>query len=227
MARILIIEDAEILGMSIQVALEEFGHDIHWCRNLERANQALEAFQPELIILDLGLPDGDGTDFCRNLRATGSIIPLIIVTARETLAARIEGLSVGADDYVVKPFELPELVARVNALYRRQKWHGPGEIRTVGRLTVDLTRRIALRDDEQLELTDTEFRLLAYLMSHPNQPLSRAELLVNVWGQSGSTQTRTVDVFIGRLRRWVEAEPSQPTVITNVRGLGYRLSMSN
>ena len=224
MARILMIEDAEILGMSIQVTLEEIGHRVRWCRTLSNARRALEAFQPELIILDLGLPDGDGTDFCRRLRAGGSIIPLIIVTARETLAARIEGLAVGADDYVVKPFELPELVARVNALCRRQKWHGPGEIQTVGHLQVDLNRRIALREGHPLELTDTEFRLLSYLLSHPDQPLSRSELLVNVWGQNGATQTRTVDVFIGRLRRWIEIEPSQPKVITNVRGIGYRLN---
>jgi DNA-binding response OmpR family regulator len=224
---ILLVEDTATLGMSLELSLIEHGHKVTWARTLAEARVSFEETKPELILLDLGLPDGDGFDFCREVRASGCITPIIVVTARETLQSRVEGLSIGADDYVTKPFELPELIARVEAVIRRQLWYGAGQRSQVGRLQYDLRRREAWVDGELASMTELEFNLLQYFLGRPNQPISREELLVRVWGHSASTQTRTVDVFVGRLRRLIETDPSKPVVIINVRGIGYRLCITN
>ena len=121
MAEILLIEDADTLGMSLEMSLDGQGHQVTWCRNLDSAMSAFNNSPPDLVLLDLGLPDGDGLGFCKHVRKMDSIVPIVVVTARDSLHSRVEGLQAGADDYVTKPFELPELLARIEALLRRER----------------------------------------------------------------------------------------------------------
>ena len=223
MAEILVVEDDRTLGMTLEMSLSAHGHGVRLCRSLGAARQAVRALAPDLVILDLGLPDGEGMDLCRDLRKAGSRVPILILTARESLDERIEGLEHGADDYVTKPFELPELLARVDAFLRRQHWHGSGGKVRIGRLFVDFEQRQATRDGDPIALTDLELRLLRHLLEQEGKAVLRQELLTEVWGLPASTRTRSVDVFIGRLRRYVEDDPARPVHLLNVRGVGYRL----
>ena len=222
MARLLLVEDDPTLALSLEVSLRGRGHDMTCCRLLSEAKllTAEQAF--DLILLDLGLPDGDGVDLCHALRQRGSIIPILMLTARGTLEARVEGLSAGADDYLPKPFELPELLARVDALLRRKAWHGPGERVRLGRLEVDFRARQAWQDGESMHLTDMEYRVLEYLLDRAGDVVSRQELLERVWRLSPRSRTRTVDVFMSRLRRYLESDDGAKVLVT-VRGEGYRL----
>ncbi len=225
MANILLVEDDHTLSMTIEMTLADLDHDVSTCRTLEAARQSLEARPPDLVVLDLGLPDGDGLDLCRDLRAKGSITPVLILTARGTVQARVEGLMTGADDYVTKPFELSELMARVEALLRRQGWHNPSEQVRIGMLDVDFERRECRREGEPLDLTELELKLLRYLLDRAGEPVSREDILQSVWGLDRSTRTRTVDVFVSRLRRHIEPDSSRPRYLVNVRGVGYRLRL--
>ncbi len=223
MTTILLVEDDNTLGLTLEMTLESAGHEVIWKTTLEDARKTLQSTPPDLLMLDLGLPDGDGIALCKELRTSGSTTPILILTARDTLVSRVTGLREGADDYVTKPFELPELMARVEVLLRRQRWNGPGESIQVGELCLELKSRRGKRDGNDVGMTDLEFRLLHYLAERPGQVLSRKTLLTEVWGQHGETQTRTIDVFMGRLRKYVETDPSSPKVLINVRGVGYRL----
>jgi DNA-binding response OmpR family regulator len=222
MARLLLVEDDPTLAMSLEVSLRSRGHELTSCRLLSEA-KSLSADQGfDLILLDLGLPDGDGIELCEALRQRGSIVPILMLTARGTVEARVEGLSAGADDYLPKPFELPELVARVDALLRRKAWHGPGERLRLGRMEIDFRARQAWQDGESMHLTDMEYRVLEYLVDRTGDVVSREELLERVWRLSPRSRTRTVDVFMSRLRRYLEPEKG-PKVLVTVRGEGYRL----
>ena len=223
MAEILLVEDDPTLGMSLEVALGAQGHSVSLCTTLASAREAVVQRPPDLIVLDLGLPDGDGMDFCRDERRRGVIAPILILTARSTIHARVEGLTGGADDYLTKPFELDELLARIEALMRRQRWHGSGDVVAVGRLRLDFRRYEAFEGDEPVALTELEFKVLRYLLDRPGEVVTREELLSKVWGVSPSTKTRTVDVFVSRLRRLIEEDGSRPKHLLNVRGVGYRL----
>lgn len=225
MALLLLVEDDDTLGMTLEVSLRGVGHQTRWCRSLQSAREALDEHPPDLVLLDLGLPDGHGLDLCREMRDAGSIIPIVALTAQGTLHARVEGLSAGADDYVTKPFELTELLARIEAQLRRKRWHGPGDRVRVGRLEIDWQRREAWKDDEPVAMTELELRLLRYLVERAGQVVSREELLARVWGQAPTTRTRTVDVFMARLRRYIEDDTSSPKHLINVRGVGYRLRL--
>lgn len=228
MAEIILVEDDHTLGMTLELSLVQAGHSVIWCPTLARARDELKEAAPDLFILDLGLPDGDGLDFCGELRAAGSIVPVIILTARVTLEARVAGLTGGADDYVTKPFELPELVARVEALLRRQGWHQPTVDKVqFGQLSVDFRRREVFRGDEEIELTNLELRLLQFLVAHEGKPVAREDILTQVWGLAPDTRTRSVDVFVSRLRRHIEVDPSNPKHLLVVRGVGYKLRLDD
>lgn len=223
MAEILVVEDDRTLGMTLEMALTSSGHEARLCRTLEAARASLGRSSPDLIILDLGLPDGEGLDLCRELREAGRITPILVLTARESLRDRVAGLELGADDYVTKPFELPELIARVEAFLRRRRWHGAGGEVRVGRLRVDFDRHEASRDGEPIEMTDLELRLLHYLVDCEGRVVPREDLITQVWGLPASTRTRSPDVFVARLRRFIEEDPSRPELLLNIRGVGYRL----
>jgi DNA-binding response OmpR family regulator len=225
MADILIVEDDNTLGMTLEMNLGMSGHQVRWATTLSEAYAFVEDSPPDLIILDLGLPDGDGLELCRAQRAAGRITPILMLTARGTLESRINGLESGADDYVPKPFDLPELLARVEALLRRQQWHRPGDNVQVGQLRIDFRRREAWRNEEEIALTELEFKLLRYLLDHCDEVVSREDLLTRVWDLSPNTRTRTVDVFIGRLRRHIEQNNTAPAHLLNIRGVGYKLTL--
>ncbi len=221
--RVLLVEDDDAIALSIEVALQAAEHTVDCATTLATARAAAEQRPPDLVILDLALPDGDGVELCRELRASGRLVPILMLTARGTLEARVSGLGAGADDYVAKPFELPELMARVEALLRRQRWSGTGDELEIGRLRVDFAGHRAWRDGQPLSLSELELKLLRYLADRAPEVVPRGDLLTEVWGLSARTRTRTVDVFIGRLRRAIEPDAARPQYLVSVRGVGYRL----
>ncbi|MFT5434281.1 MAG: DNA-binding response OmpR family regulator [Myxococcota bacterium] len=229
MANILLVEDDQTLGMTLHMTLTASGNEARWVTTLGEARHAISDDPPDVMILDLGLPDGDGMDLCRELRKARVRLPILILTARGTLQARVEGLTAGGDDYLTKPFELPELLARVQALVRRRGWEVaevpeelPDEI-TVGDFVVNRRSLEGRRGDDVVQMTELEVRLLNYLVQHAGQVMRREEILQDVWDLSGDTRTRTVDVFISRLRRYLEQDSSRPKHLIGVRGVGYRL----
>ena len=225
MPNLLLVEDDPTLALSLEVSLRARGHAVVVCRTLAQARRVSSEQGFDLILLDLGLPDGDGVDLCVDLRSRGSIVPILMLTARGTLEARVEGLGAGADDYLAKPFELSEMMARVDALLRRRRWHGPGDQVVIGRLRVDFRSREAWCDDELVHLTDMELRVLEYLVARAGDIVTREELLERVWRLSPQSKTRTVDVFMSRLRKSVE-KTEKAKVLVTVRGEGYRLILS-
>jgi DNA-binding response OmpR family regulator len=173
---------------------------------------------PVAIVLDIGLPGLDGITFCRTLRDAGDWTPILLVTARGEEADRILGLELGADDYLVKPFSPRELVARVKTVLRRAAGPGTAEVIRIGRLTLDPAAHTVHRDGEPVELTATEFGLLAHLARHPGRVFTREQLLAQVWGYPGYRDTRMVDVFVSQLR----AKLGGASPLQTVRGVGYK-----
>lgn len=222
---LLLVEDDDTLGFALRVALREAGYEVRWCRDLRSARAAWSEEAPRLVILDLGLPDGDGLDLLREQDLDQTGVAVLILTARGTVEARVEGLNAGADDYLTKPFELPELLARLQALARRLAKAPPAPVKeVVGALEVDFENHEATVSGEPIELTELELKLLRYLLSRRGQLVSREELLEKVWNRSPSERTRTVDVYVSRLRRHIEPEADEPGILVNVRGVGYRLT---
>lgn len=225
MAELLLVEDDPTLGLSLRLALTAHGHEVRVAPNLAVARGAKPA---DLVMLDLGLPDGDGLELVHEMRKRGDITPILVLTARATLADRCEGLRHGADDYLTKPFDLPELVARVDALLRRHGWTRPAAPTqigraTIGRLAVDFTTCECRCDGEPVTLSDLEMRFLRCLLENQGQVVSREELLTTVWELPATSRTRSIDTFVYRLRRLIETDPSRPAILLSVRGTGWRL----
>ena len=220
--RILVVEDDHRIRTELLDVLRASGFDVYVSVSYSDASQALRR-DYALVLLDLGLPDGDGLDLCRRLRQAGRGVPIIILTARDAPEQRVRGLDVGADDYVVKPVHLPELVARVRSVLRRAgRSVGPGRVRC-GDLWADPSSRTAGNDDQVLELTPREFDLLLFLLQYPGRAWTRAQLLDRVWGASYDGDDRTVDLHIRRLRSKIEDDASDPRYIETVWGVGYRM----
>ncbi len=218
-----LIEDDPSFGTTLGTALRSRGWLVRVHPTLAEARASLASETPDLVLLDLGLPDGDGLEVCRTLRAAGSRVPILVLTARGTLESRLSGFREGADDYLVKPFDLDELEARCKALLRRARaGERPGPVR-IGRLEVDFEARRARRGGRPVELTEIEFQFLSYLLARAGDVLSREDLLRDVWKMPGC-QSRTVDTFVGRIRKLIERDPSRPRHLATVRGVGYRLS---
>ena len=225
---ILLIEDDPAVARSLRDGLEREGYTASWINNGTDGVKFAQEHNPQLIILDVRLPDGVGFDFCRRMRELGLRQPILMLTARREELDKVLGLEMGADDYVTKPFSLRELNSRIRALLRRAY----GEFSSIeadllyaGDLVVDRTRGQVRRGRQVLNLPPIEFRLLAYLVQHPGQALSRAQILDAVWGYDADVDSeRTVNVHIRRLREKVELDPSRPTLILTVPGIGYRLS---
>lgn len=229
MTKILLVEDDLTLALSLRLALTAHGHHIDVAHTLGAARSLL-AHRPDLILLDLGLPDGDGLELVVELRRKNDITPIIALTARGTLTDRVDGLHKGLDDYVTKPFDLPELVARVEAQLRRHTWTRPSgdllERATIGRLTLDFMTRESTCDGAPVSLSDLELRFLRHLLDRAGVVVTREELLTEVWDLPATSRTRSLDTFVYRLRRLIEPDPGHPTILKSVRGAGWRLCLA-
>jgi two-component system, OmpR family, response regulator len=215
--RILLIEDDMVLGAAVRDQIVADGHSVDWVQRLDAAGDAMGAASFDLVLLDLMLPDGRGIPFLRRLRARGDVTPVIILTALDQISDRIEGLNAGADDYLVKPFDLAELSARIGSVARRYAGN-PNPIVTHGSLEIDLAARGIHRDGRPVSLTAREWALLEAFLSRPGQLLSKAQLEDKLYAFGVEIESNTIEVHISRLRKKLGAD-----VIETERGLGYRL----
>ncbi len=225
--KILIVEDEEALRVTLSDRLESEGYTVDCAADgVEGFRRATE--EPfDLIVLDIMLPRRNGFDVCRDIRQAGLITPILMLTARGQTVDKVVGLKIGADDYVTKPFEMMELLARVEALLRRAPMRPPGAggIYQAGSIRIDLRGTVVTRDDKPVNVSAREFQLLRYFIEHSGRTLSRDELLKEVWGYSTETFTRTVDVHVASLRQKLEKDPKHPQMIITVPGLGYKFVM--
>lgn len=225
--KILLVDDEESIVESIEYALKQEGFEVVCAHNGQEALQKVQLEKPNLIVLDLMLPELSGLEVCRMLRRERNEIPIIMLTAKGEEIDRVIGLEVGADDYLVKPFSLRELIARIRALLRRSKAvesdTNQPETHRYEELEMNLTEHKVTVRGKPVELSPKEFKILAMLMSSPNKVFSREELLEQVWGLDFYGDTKTVDVHIRWLREKIEIDPSNPRYVQTVRGFGYRL----
>ncbi len=222
--RILLVEDEEDLRMTLSDRLKSEGY-VPECAvdGAEGLKKALQGSY-DLIILDVMMPNKNGFDVCRDIRKAGLVVPIIMLTARGQLVDKVLGLKIGADDYLTKPFELLELLARIEALLRRGAAQPADKADALqfGPIRVDLRGTTVTRDGKVVPLSAREFRLLRYFVQNSGTTLSREVLLKEVWGYSEDTFTRTVDVHVGSLRQKLELDSKQPKLIITVPGLGYK-----
>ncbi len=221
---ILIVEDEEALRMTLSDRLQREGYDVECAADGEAGVQRATHEPFDLILLDIMLPRRNGFDVCRDIRQAGLATPILMLTARGQTADKVVGLKIGADDYVTKPFDMLELMARVEALLRRapNRPLATTSLFQCGAIRVDLRGTQVWRDGKRVNLSAREFQLLRYFVEHPGATLSRDELLKQVWGYSTETFTRTVDVHVASLRQKLEKEPKHPEMILTVQGLGYK-----
>lgn len=219
--RILIVDDDRSLRDALRRALVLGGYETAAAEDGEQALAQIAGATPDAVVLDVGLPGIDGLEVSRRLRQSGNRVPILMLTARDAIEDRIDGLDAGADDYLVKPFALAELIARLHALLRRRTETLLVPLQ-VGEIFVDPARRVARRGDRQLELTRREFDLLETFARHAGAVLSRPQLLKQVWGYDFAVDGNVVDVFVGYLRRKLE-EHGEPRVLHTVRGVGFVL----
>jgi two-component system phosphate regulon response regulator PhoB len=222
---ILIVEDEEALTLLLRYNLEAAGYDVDTVARGDEADVRLKETAPDLVILDWMLPGLSGIELCRRLRAQPETrqLPIIMLTARGEESERIRGLATGADDYIVKPFSVPELVARVNALLRRAAPERVADVLSFGEVAIDREKKRVSRAGRTVDLGPTEYRLLEFLMERPGRVFSREQLLDGVWGSDVYIDERTVDVHVGRLRKSLNrGDESDP--IRTVRGSGYALN---
>ncbi|MBL8302161.1 MAG: two-component system response regulator KdpE [Ideonella sp.] len=222
-SRILVVEDEAQLRRVVRMVLEAEGHEVHEADSLRRGLIEAASRRPDLLVLDLGLPDGDGVTLVRDLRQW-STAPVIVLSARTGEDDKIAALDAGADDYLVKPFGAGELSARVRAQLRRHQQRTPAGEPTItfGSTVIDLVRRVVERDGQPLHLTPIEYRLLTCLASQPDRVLTHGQLLKAVWGPGHAEDTHYVRVHMGNLRKKVEADPSRPRHLVTETGVGYR-----
>lgn len=221
--RVLIVEDEADIRRFVRLALESEGHEVFEADGVKRALIEAGTRRPDLVVLDLGLPDGDGVDFIRDLRGW-SPVPVIVLSARSSETDKIAALDAGADDYLVKPFGAGELLARVRAQLRRHSQHTPaGEpLVDFGDVRVDLARRSVERAGQALHLTPIEYRLLTYLTAQPDRVITHRQLLKAVWGPGHAEDIHYVRVHMANLRKKIEADPSMPRHLVTEAGIGYR-----
>jgi DNA-binding response OmpR family regulator len=219
--RVLVVEDDAEIAHVLQRSLRLDGYDVKLASDGVQALDEAHAFLPDLIVLDLGLPRLDGIDVARRLREDGDDVPILILTARDAVESRVEGLDVGADDYLVKPFERQELLARLRALLRRRPPRGSASL-VVGDLQLNPDTHEVRRLEREIELTQREFELLEYLMRNERIVVPRQRLLEEVWGYDPFATTNTIEVFVSNLRRKLEAG-GEPRLLHTIRGAGYVL----
>jgi two-component system response regulator MprA len=224
--RVLVVEDDAEISQALQRSLRLDGYDVRIASDGEQGLTAAAEFLPDLIVLDLGLPKLDGIEVARRVRDGSSAVsltdvPILMLTARDGLESRVEGLDTGADDYLVKPFEREELLARMRALLRRRPPRGSASL-TVADLTLNPDTHEVRRGEHELELTQREFELLEYLLRNERIVVSRQQLLEDVWGYDPFATTNTIEVFVSNLRRKLEVE-DMPRLLHTIRGAGYVL----
>jgi two-component system alkaline phosphatase synthesis response regulator PhoP len=224
MPTVLIVEDDEAMSVALRDGFASEGYSVRAAKDGEAGLRAAREQPPDLLILDVMLPRMTGLDVCRELRAKGSAVPIIMLTARGQEIDKVVGLRTGADDYVAKPFGFMELIARSEALLRRTGLKRSGGPLVLGDLKVDFQRHEARRGARPVDLSAREFRLLAYFSSHRGEVVSRESLLDAVWEYRGSTLTRTVDMHIAKLRKKIEPDPREPRWLLTIHGLGYKLA---
>jgi DNA-binding response OmpR family regulator len=218
--RVLVVEDDREIAEALQRSLRIEGYEVRLAGDGEAALAEATAFVPDLVLLDLGLPKLDGMDVARSLREHGDV-PILMLTARDAVEARVEGLDAGADDYMVKPFDRQELLARLRAMLRRRPPRGSAAL-VVGDLTLNPDTHEVARRERAIDLTQREFELLEYLMRNERLVISRQRLLDEVWGYDPFSQTNTIEVFVSNLRRKLEAG-GEPRLLHTIRGAGYVL----
>ncbi len=223
--RILVIEDEPGIRLALKDELEFEGFDVESVEDGPAGLAAILHRPPHLIVLDLMLPGRNGLQICEEVRARGIRTPIIMLTARNQEVDKVRGLGLGADDYVTKPFSLAELVARIRAVLRRaQKEDDGGDVLEAGPIRLDPRRHSAFKDNVELKLTDTEFRMLALLMKRRGEVVTRDDFLKTVWGEDVYVTHRTVDTHMAALRKKLEDDVEHPTYIVSVRNVGYRFN---
>jgi two-component system response regulator MprA len=220
--RLLVVDDDPSLREALALLLGLNGFDVEVACDGRQAIRALAVAPPDAVILDVLMPGMDGVEVCRRMRAVGDRTPVLMLTARAELGERVAGLEAGADDYLAKPFEREELIARLRALLRRTGWEGDDTTLRFDDLELDPVAHEARRGDRTLELTRTEFLLLELLMNHPRQVLTRETIFDRVWGYDFGPASNSLEVYIGYLRRKTEAE-GEHRLLHTVRGVGYVL----
>jgi two-component system response regulator MprA len=220
--RVLVVDDEKAVRESLERALRLEGYEVELAADGREALAAVERRRPDTILLDLMMPHVDGLEVCRRLRADGDRTPILVITARDAIAERVEGLDAGADDYIVKPFALEELQARLRALLRRTGAEAGTEPLRYADLELDPVSYQVRRGDRLLELTRTEYLLLELFMQHPRQVLTRSIIFERVWGFDFGPMSNSLTVYIGYLRRKLE-ENGEPRLLHTVRGVGYVL----
>ena len=219
--RVLVVEDDDAIAQVLQRSLRMEGYEVRTAADGHDALEQGRAFAPDLVILDLGLPGMDGIEVAKRLRESDDDVPILVLTARDAVESRVEGLDSGADDYLVKPFERQELLARLRALLRRRPPRGQAHL-AVGDLKLNPDTHEVTRGDRHVDLTQREFELLEYLMRNERIVISRQRLLDEVWGYDPFSTTNTIEVFVSNLRRKLEAD-GEPRLLHTIRGAGYVL----
>jgi DNA-binding response OmpR family regulator len=220
--RILVVEDNHRLSASLQLNLAHEGYSVDAAYDGQEGQDLAELAPYDLIILDVLLPAKDGFAVCRDLRRRRIHTPILLLTARDSVDDRVEGLNCGADDYLVKPFAMREMLARLRALLRRQQPYQPGRLQ-MGSLVVDPSTHTVLRAGQPIELTPKEFALLEFLLRHPNQVVTRQLIEQHIWNYDFECESNVIDVYVRRLRRKID-DPFPVKLLTTVRGVGYRLT---
>lgn len=227
--KILLIEDEAGISMAVKDELEFEGYQVKLVEDGVAGLESILHDRPDLVVLDLMLPGKNGFEICKEARRKGVATPIIMLTARAQEADKVKGLDLGADDYVIKPFSLAELTARIRAVFRRSEKADLAEEQSsgwfqLGQLRVDLKKHEVLKGREKVELTHKEFQLLELLLKRPGEVISRDQILNSVWGEEVYVTHRTVDSHVATLRKKIEDEPDRPQYILTVRGVGYKLN---
>jgi DNA-binding response OmpR family regulator len=226
--KIMIVEDEPSLVFTLQDTLENEGYEVFVSETGTNAMEMVRSVRPDLLILDVMLPGVSGFEICKQIREEKFTFPVIMLTARDQEIDKVTGLNIGADDYITKPFGVKELLARIQARLRRANSYsktGPMDVITLGPVRIELNESMVVRPDGEQELTTREVELIRYLVGHANDPVSRDALLENVWRYEYSTNTRTVDVHISKLRGKIEMQPEDPRYLVTLHGVGYMLKL--
>lgn len=221
--RILIVEDDQAMALGLNINLEAEGYEVFHAASAEKGMALLGELSFDLVVLDLMLPGMDGIEALRKIRKDDPRLPVLILTAKSGVNDKVEGLRAGADDYLTKPFHLEEFLLRIKRMLDRYEWYKSADAQKIGKAELDFnTLEITRPDGATIRITPHEANLIQYLVSHQERIVTRGELLKNVWGLDPEIETRTVDTFISRIRRYIEEDPSKPRHIISIRGKGYR-----